>query len=85
MLGPHWMFDSCNLPSFQVSVDVGDEYVMKAEQVKIIVDIQHPNRLKMTEEIMIEAKYTLIDIPPHSLNSLFVYTLDPRHEVHELT
>jgi len=73
------MFDPCNLPSFQVSVDVGDEYVMKAEQVKIIVGSQHPNGLKMTEQIMIEAKYTLIDIPPHSLNSLVVYTLAYYH------
>jgi len=49
----------------------------------------------MTEQIMIEAKYTLIDIPPHSLNSLVLYmhscllslihVLDHEIKVHELT
>jgi len=39
MLRHHWMFDPCNLPSFQVSVNVGDECIMKAEQVKITVGI----------------------------------------------
>ena len=46
---------------------------MKAEQVKIIVGIQHPTGLKVREQITIEAKYTLKDIPPQSFNSLVVY------------
>ena len=76
-----------------MSVDAGDEYVMKAEQVKINVGIQHPTGLKVREQITIEAKYTLIDIPPctvfqfagcvHSCLLSLIHALD--HEVHALT